>query len=210
MTQAEAIPGEVVLDEIVPAGAPWAGVVRKGQVLRIVDLEGKQGVDFLCYNAARPEERYHAANTIKRAGTITLGKGLVLYSDEGRALFTITEDTCGGHDTIAGCCSNDSNRLMYGEARPGCRENFLHVLEAHGLGRRDIVANVNFFCNFPVGEGGQLTETLFEEGISQAGDFVDLEAAMDALAAVSNCPQIANPCSGLNPTPIRVVVFSPN
>ncbi len=209
MTQAEAIPGEVVLDEIVPAGAPWAGVVRKGQVLRIVDLEGKQGVDFLCYNAARPEERYHAANTIKRAGTITLGKGLVLYSDEGRALFTITEDTCGGHDTIAGCCSNDSNRLMYGEARPGCRENFLHALEAHGLGRRDIVANVNFFCNFPVGEGGQLSETLFEEGASQAGDYVDLEAAMDALAAVSNCPQIANPCSGLNPTPIRVVVFAP-
>ena len=210
MTGAETIPGTVLKDEIVAAGAPWAGIVKQGQVLRIVDLEGQQGVDFLCFNAERPEERYHAANTIKRAGTISLGKGLVLYSDEGRALFTIIEDTCGGHDTIAGCCSNDSNRLIYGEARPGCRENFLAALGAFGLGRRDIVANVNFFCSFPVGEGGRLSETLFEEGASQAGDFVDLEAGMDALAAISNCPQIANPCSGLNPTPIRVVIWSPD
>jgi len=209
MVHAEAIPGTVVHDEIVPAGAPWAGIVKKEQVLRIIDLEGKQGVDFLCYNADNPEERYHAANTIKKAGTILLGRGHVLYSDEGRALFTIIEDTCGGHDTIAGCCSNDSNRLIYGEARPGCRENFLHVLHAFGLGRKDIVANVNFFSNFPVGQGGQLSETLFEDGNSQPGDFVDLAAGMDAIAAISNCPQIANPCSGLNPSPIRVVVWSP-
>ncbi|HET7909812.1 MAG TPA: urea carboxylase-associated family protein, partial [Nitrospira sp.] len=83
----------VVLDEVVPAGAPWSGVIRQGQHLRIVDLEGKQAVDFLCYNARDSEERYFAPNTIKAAGTISLTKGHVLYSDQAQPLFTIVEDT---------------------------------------------------------------------------------------------------------------------
>jgi len=64
-----------MLDEIVPAGAPWSGIVRHGQVLRITDLEGQQAVDFLCDNATVPEERYHAPNTMKAAGGIFLTIG---------------------------------------------------------------------------------------------------------------------------------------
>ncbi|MEL6317208.1 MAG: urea carboxylase-associated family protein, partial [Pseudomonadota bacterium] len=94
-----------IRDETVPAGAPWSAVLEAGEVLRIIDVEGRQGVDFLCYNADRPEERYHAPNTLKAAGTITLTAGHVLYSDEARPIFTIVEDGFGGHDTIAGCCS---------------------------------------------------------------------------------------------------------
>ena len=209
MAETEKIPGMIVSDEVIPAGAGWSSIVKKKQVIRIIDLEGKQGVDFLCYNADRPEERYNAANTIKKAKTISLGKGHTLYSDEGRAMFTIIEDTCGVHDTIAGCCSSDSNRLMHGDTRSGCRENFVRVLEKYGLGRKDIVANFNFFSSFPIKQGGQLADTLFEDGKSQPGDFVDLKAGMDALVAISNCPQIANPCAGLNPSPIRVMVWSP-
>src|SRR3990172_1040190 len=119
------IPGVVVSDDIVPAGAPWGGGVRLGERLRIIDPEGEQGVDFLCYNAVGPEERYHAPNTIKKARTLALTKGHVLYSDVGRAMLTIVEDTCGFHDTIAGCCSAPSNLMLYGvKDMPGCRENF--------------------------------------------------------------------------------------
>jgi Domain of unknown function (DUF1989) len=89
-------------------------VVRHGQILRIVDQAGKQGVDFLCYHAANPEERYHAANTMKKARSILLTTGHVLYSDVARPMFTIVADTCGRHDTIGGCCSAPSNLLMYG------------------------------------------------------------------------------------------------
>ena len=94
----------VVHDEIVAPGAPWSARLRRAQVLRIVDLEGEQGVDFLCYDAADPQERYYAPNTIKKSGTLRLTAGHALYSDRGRALFTMVADTCGHHDTIAGCC----------------------------------------------------------------------------------------------------------
>lgn len=202
------MPGRVLEDRVVPAGAPWAGVVRRGQRLRIVDLEGRQGVDFLCYSAENPEERYHVPNTLKAARTLSLTTGHVLYSDAARPIFTIVEDTCGRHDTIGGCCSAPSNLMLYGARDvPGCRENFLRALAEFGLGRKDIVPNVNFFSNVPVGPDGTLADTVFVDGGSKAGDFVELRAEMDALAIISNCPQVNNPCNGLRPTPIRVAVW---
>jgi len=210
MTRAADIPGRVIEDTQVPAGAPWSGIVRRGQVLRIVDIEGRQGVDFLCYNATRTEERYHAPNTLKAAGTLRLGEGHVLYSDEARPLFTIVADSCGGHDTIGGCCSAPSNAMLYGVADcPGCRENFLAALAPYGMDRRDIVPNINFFCNVPVHEQGRLAERTFEASRSHPGAHVDLRAEMEALAIVSNCPQVNNPCNDGRPTPIRVAVWSP-
>src|SRR5215467_3379183 len=203
-------PGRIVRDDLVPPGQGWADVVRRGQMLRIVDQAGKQGVDFLCYAADNHEERYHAANTMKKARTILLTTGHVLYSDVARPMFTIVADTCGRHDTIGGCCSAPGNRLMYGvEGVPGCRETFLRLLGRHGMGRRDIVANLNFFSNVPVGPDGRLADTVFVEGLSRPGDFVDLRAEMDALALIANCPQVNNPCAGLDPTSIRVVVWEP-
>lgn len=204
-------PGHIVRDDVVPPGEGWAEVVRRGQILRIVDQAGKQGVDFLCYHATQSEERYHAANTMKKARSIWLTTGHVLYSDVARPMFTIAADTCGRHDTIGGCCSAPSNLMMYGvKDVPGCRETFLRLLGRHGLGRRDIVANLNFFSNVPVGPDGKLADTVFVDGLSKAGDFVDLRAEMDALAVISNCPQVNNPCAGLHPTPIRVVIWEPD
>ena len=198
----------VVRDEIVAPGAPWSARLRQHQVLRIVDLEGEQGVDFLCYDAADPSERYNAPNTIKKSGTLRLTEGHALYSDRGRALFTIVADTCGHHDTIAGCCSAPSNAMLYGvEGAPGCRENFLSALAEHGLGWTDIVPNVNFFCAVPVYDEGRLAERTFVAGPSKPGDRVDLRAERDVLAIVSNCPQVNNPAAGGRPTPIRMQIL---
>jgi urea carboxylase-associated protein 1 len=205
-----AVSGHVVRDDVLPAGQGWAEVIPRGQRLRIVDLGGRQGVDFLCYAAENHEERYHAANTMKKARTILLTTGHVLYSDVARPMFTIVADTGGRNDTIGGCCSAPSNALMYGvKDVPGCRETFLAMLGRHGMGRRDIVANVNFFSNVPVGPDGRLAETVFVDGLSKPGDYVELRAEMDALAVISNCPQVNNPCAGLNPTAVRVLVWDP-
>src|SRR5499433_671264 len=160
--------GQVVEDRGIPAGEPWARVLRQGQTLRIVDLEGRQAVDFLCYNAANPEERYNAADTMKYAKTIFLTRCHGIYSDMGRRLFTIVEDTCGRHDTIGGCCSAESNELRYGvQNTPSCRQNFLRALESFGLGKKDIVANINWFMNVPVDADGAMA---FVDGLSKAGD----------------------------------------
>jgi urea carboxylase-associated protein 1 len=191
-------------DSVVAAGTGWARVLRRGQRLRIVDLEGRQAVDFLCYNAANPEERYNAADTMKYAGTIFLTTGHGIWSDMGRRLFTIVGDTCGRHDTIGGCCSVESNVVRYGKTAPAnCRDTFVTMLGTFGLGRRDVVANLNFFMNVPVEPDGRMT---LVEGLSKPGDYVELEAEMDVLAVISNCAQLYNPVNGFNPTPIRVIV----
>jgi uncharacterized protein len=194
----------ILLDEIVPARMPWSGIVRKGQCLKIIDTEGRQAVDFLCYNAHETGERYHAPNTIKAAGTISLTTGHTLFSDVARALFTIIADTYGSHDTIGGACSAPSNFMLYGvKDCPGCRENFLTELARHGMDRRDIVPNVNFFMRVPVDRSG---DAAIARGDSAPGSYVTLRAEMDVLAVISNCPQMNNPCNDYNPTPIQVVV----
>ena len=192
---------------IIGPGGHWSGVVSKGEALTIVDLKGGQGVDFLCYNADRPEERYHAPNTLKAALTLKLTAGHTLYSDDARPIFSITDDTFGAHDTIGGCCSEVSNQMLYRVAgTTGCRENFLTALEPFGLGRRDIVPNINFFCDVPVHVDRTLSETVFVPSKAEAGAQVTLRAEMNALAVISNCPQVNNPCNHGNPTEIEVRV----
>lgn len=199
--------GKVIEDVVIPVDGIWARVMAPGEVLRIVDLEGRQAVDFLCYNAKNFEERYNAADTMKYAKTIFITKGHGIYSDMANRLFTIVEDTCGRHDTIGGCCSAESNEHRYGvKGTPSCRANFLKALAPYGLGKKDIVANLNWFMNVPVEPDGTMG---IVEGLSRPGDHVDLRAEMDVLAVISNCPQTRNPCSGFGPTPIQVVVTAP-
>ena len=193
-------------DIIIPPGGHWSARVPKSATLTLVDIEGCQAVDLLCYNADDPTDRYSAADTMKIAGSIFIGKGSKLYSDMSNLLFTVTEDSCGRHDTIGGCCSRESNRLRYGvQDSPNCRDNFLRALAPLGLGKQDIVANLNFFMSVPVLPDGRMA---IVEGHSKPGDNVALRAEMDVLVALSNCPQVNNPANNFNPTPIRLMVTS--
>ena len=200
------LPGRTVLDEVVPARAPWTAVVRAGQMLRIVDLEGNQAVDFLMYALGDDAERYSAQDTIAAQGNIFLRAGSVLMSNEGRPMAVVTDTAVDYHDTIGGACSCESNTLRYGhhtKAQHACVENFLQGNARFGRGKRDMVSNINWFMNVPVEADGALG---IVDGISAPGLFVDMRAEMDLVVVVSNCPQINNPCNGFNPTPVRMVV----
>jgi uncharacterized protein YcgI (DUF1989 family) len=97
--------------------------------------------------------------------------------------------------------------VRYGATAPlSCRDNFIKALGELGMSSRDIPANVNFFMNVPVDAEGRMA---IVDGISKPGDFVDLRAEKDVLVVISNCPQEHNPCSGGNPTPIRLTVWRP-
>jgi urea carboxylase-associated protein 1 len=195
-----------ILDRTVAARAAWSAVVAAGDVLTIVDLAGNQAVDCLLYNAADTAERYSAADTVTAQGNIFLTTGSVLRSSQGRPLMTVIADQVGRHDTIGGACSKESNSLRYGHHtvhQHACVENFLAEGARWGLGKRDLVSNINWYMNVPVEADGTLG---IVDGLSAPGLTVSLRAEIDTLVLVSNCPQVNNPCNGFDPTPVRMLV----
>ena len=199
----------VVHDEVVRARAPWSHAVLAGQTLRIIDVGGNQAVDCVLHDLHDPAERYSAPDTMVAQGNIFLVEGTVLRSTEGNPMMTITGTSCERHDTIGGACSKESNALRYGFhtwAQHACVENFVHELGHHGLAKRDIQSNINWFMNVPVDPDGTLG---IVDGISAPGLWVDLRAERDVLVVVSNCPQVNNPCNGFDPTPVRMIVTEP-
>lgn len=197
--------------ETVKAGDYWIYEVKKGETLRIVDLEGNQAVDTLFFDAADPHDRYSAVDTIRTQGNVFLAVGSKLLADSGNVLVEITADTCGRHDTLGGACAAESNQVRYALDKlymHSCRDSFLLALAEHdriGLSKRDLGHNVNFFMNVPVTPEGGLT---FADGISEPGKYVEMKAARDVIVLVSNCPQLNNPCNAYNPTPVEMVVWA--
>ncbi len=195
-----------ILDEIVPARAPWSGLVRKGQTLRIEDTHGCQAVDTLFYVAADMGERYSAQDTLREQGSAYITTGTKIMSNRGNVMLTVVADSCGLHDSCAGACSCESNSVRFGHEtryQHACRENFVLIMARHGLSKRDIVPNINFFMNVPIEPSGAINVV---DGVSKPGDHVELVAEMDVICAISNCPQVNNPCNGFDPTPIRVMI----
>ena len=194
-------------DHFIAAEAPWSGIVRKGQIIRIEDSYGQQAIDTLFYRADDFSERYSNQDTMRMQGAAYVGIGTKIVSNEGNVMLTMTADSCGRHDTSAGACSCESNTVRFGHGTKylhACRDNFVLEVSKHGMGKRDIVPNINFFMNVPIKPNGEMT---IVDGISAPGDYVELVAEMDVLCVISNCPQINNPCNGFDPTPIRVLIW---
>jgi urea carboxylase-associated protein 1 len=207
MRAAERDTKSALYDIVHKARLPWQHVVGRGQVLRIVDLEGCQAVDTLIYNAVEPLERYDLQQTIQAQRNIFITTGTKILSTEGRVLMTVEADSVGNHDTLGGACSSECNTVRFGLDKRhmhSCRDNFIHVFAEAGLSKSDIVGNLNFFMNVPVEADGHLA---IVDGVSKPGSFVDLRAEMDVRVLISNCPQINNPCNAFNPTPIRLTIW---
>lgn len=205
---------DVVLDEVCAAGEAWMCEVKQGQYFRIIDLEGNQAVDTLFIAAHDPTERYSATDTLAQNRQVYLEKGSVLYSNLARPIARISADNCGRHDTLGGACSCESNTVRYAHDKypmHSCRNNFMTALTQHpialkhGLNVRHIAPNINFFMNVPVSPEGQLC---FADGVSAAGKFVEIQAEMDLIVLISNCPQLNNPCNAYNPTAIQLIVHN--
>ena len=196
--------------DTVPAGDYYMQVLKAGQTLRILDLEGNQAADTLFYNANDPSERYSCMDTIREQGNVYLTAGTKLLSNDGNEMLEITADTCGRHDTLGGACSTESNTVRYAiekKCMHACRDSWLLAVAEnpqYGLSKQDITHNINFFMNVPVDEDGHLA---IVDGISGKGDYVEMVALMDTLVLISNCPQLNNPCNAYNPTPIQLIIW---
>jgi urea carboxylase-associated protein 2 len=206
------IESSVLWEEIVQPGATWSHVLKRGTALRIIDVEGGANAGAIFYNFECPTERYNMPDTLKAQHIARLTEGFVLYSDMGRILCSLTRDTVGWHDPLAGCSNRALVAARFGEAnyqdfRNDChknaRDSFLVELGKWGLGPRDLIANVNFFSRVDVAEDGSMT---FHEGNSQPGAYVDLRAEMNVLTIVNTCQHPLDPNPKYDPKPVHLSI----
>lgn len=195
----------VRLDNVIAARGYVGFELRTGEELRVVDLEGKQVADIVCFNLAKATERLSTNNSIAASGRWLLSTGDVLYSDEANPMLTIVHDSVGVNKASPGCCSDANNYLRYGKrGTANCLENLTLATAPLGLSVKDIPGA---FCTFmKVIQHPDGRQEVYEPP-SVPGDYIDLRAEMDMFVAISNCPQDLNPCNGFRPTSIRVVVF---
>jgi uncharacterized protein len=205
MTAAAAIaPNALVRREIVPAKGRWSARLKPGQTLKMIDTEGQQAIDFLCYSAELPLDRINIPTTVRLNKSLYITKGSTIYSERARAMMSVLEDTCGYHDTLAGCCSCEIDKVRYGvDKTESCRTNFIAELAGWGMSPSEIVSNINFFMRVRFSADGELT---IADGVSKPGDYVVLRAEMPVIVVISNCPQENNPAAGFSPTPVEVIV----
>lgn len=213
MTAESIDPDRIVHSELLPGARNWSFVIRRGFALRLADRRGGGNCSALFFNANDRLERYNMADTLKAQHTACLTAGHVCYSDMGRILVSIVEDTCGWHDPIGGVSNAELVRQRYGEARYQERRNafhrdgrglFLIELGKWGLGRKDLAANINFFSKVAVDDAGRMA---FVPGHSKPGAHVDLRAEMDTLVVLNTCPHPMDPAPEWSPKPIELTIY---
>jgi hypothetical protein len=191
-------------------GEHWSGVVRRGTSLRIEALEAGANVAAMLFNFESLLERYNMADTLKAQHTAFLTAGCVCYSDMGRILCSITADSCGWHDTICGLSDAALVTSRYGASRfqeqrndfhKNGRDSMLNELGKYGLGKRDLIANINFFTRVTVDESGALR---FQAQHCRAGDYVDLRFEMHTLLLLSTCQHPLDPDPHYHPRSARL------
>ncbi len=199
-------------EETVQPGANWSHVLKRGTTLRITDVDGGANVAVLLYNFELPAERLNLPDTLKCQHTVRLTKGHCLYSDMGRILASIIEDTCGWHDPLAGCSTAKGIQRKYGtktyqQARNdfyrNAHDGFLTELGKYNLGERDLAMNVNLFSKVTVDEAGTLS---FHAGNSRAGAFLDLRAEMNTLVVLNTCVHPLDPSPVYAPKSVHLSV----
>ena len=201
-------PGPVRWAEVMAPKARIAFELDAGETLRIVDLDGQQVADFICFDRANMADKMSPSTTIMLKGNINLTTGDIIYSVDAWKLLRITRDTVGRHDIIAGSCCRGLNRLRYGteaEHQPNCRDNLAAVMAPYGIGITEIPYTFNIFMNVPVSPSGDIGVIA---PISKPGDSIDLRAERDLVVAISNCPQERNVCNGFVATRLGLVIYA--
>lgn len=202
----------------IPAMSGTGFKVRRGETIRVIDVEGEQIADFICFNMHNPREKLSTGETVglniaqhNADGTairsIYLTVGSKFYSNLHNPMFEITEDLAKGiHDLLFAPCSSASYALRFGEPQhKNCRDNLTGAVSAFGLDYLDIPDPINLFQNTRPGSDGVI-ET--RAPVTKAGEYVTLKALMDCIVGVSACafdkgPEGKRP-NGAKCTPLKI------
>lgn len=195
----------ILHEEKLPGGWYWWTRVKANEVLRIVLDEGFSTVSVIAWNAADISERMNLPDTVKVQWTTGLAKGRVIFSDMGKVMFSILEDSCGAHDVLMGGSTASSNARKYagnnGAALRNTRDNFVLVATKAGLDKRDIPAALALFAPVRVDAEGKFE---WKPELVSEGDYVELRAEMDMIVGFSNCPHPLDPNPVYAPNPVTI------
>lgn len=203
----------ILFDETLSGGGRWSKIIRKGQVLRILNSEGTSGLSALFYNVHERTERYNAADTVKVQYNAYLKQDKALYSDMGRILMSIITDSCETHDTVCGytMAADIMARCGIGnyQSKRNCYykndfDNFLVELGKYGMGRRDIMPCLNLFSDAKIGGNGEL---VYRDDTIFAGSFIELRAEMDVLVVLSNTMHVLSSAQSYEVSPVALTVY---
>ncbi|MCW6511815.1 urea carboxylase-associated family protein [Lichenifustis flavocetrariae] len=201
-------PGPCRWAEVLAPKGRVAFELEQGETLRIVDLDGQQVADFICFDKNNMADKISHSTTVMLKGNINLTTGDYIYSVDAWRMLEITRDTVGRHDILAGSCCPGLNRMRYGseaEHQPNCRENLAAVMAPYGVKLTEIPYTFNIFMNVPVGPNGDIGVIA---PISKPGDSIDLKAERDLVVAISNCPQERNVCNGFKATRLGLLIYA--
>ena len=173
--------------KIIPPRSGVAFILEKGHRLKVVDLEGEQVSDFICYNLQDRLEYLSSGRTIDYAETIFLTTGHPFYSNRSNIMFEIIKDTVGRHDFLLTPCSADTFRIIYGHAHPhrGCFGNLAAALQEYGIDPDNIHTSFNIFMNVSI--NGDTGKVAVLPPKSKAGDYIVIEAKMDLVVGLTAC-----------------------
>lgn len=209
---------KIVLDKIIPPQSVLAFTIKKGQFLRVIDIEGKQVGDLALFNEEDHTEKLSVSYTrccvIRREyprwwTTWRVTTGNQLLSALWNPMMTITADTQvpgGVHDTMLKTCCSRIYELGGVGPRDGCLELLANALEPYGIAKGDIPDTFNIFMN--VNYDTTCGMVSIDEPVSRPGDYIELRAEMDCLAALTTCPDdVLSPCNGPSPHPPKPLQF---
>ncbi len=204
-----------LFEKEIPGGWNFSHILKRGTSLRLTDIEGGVNASTLLFNQKDYSERYNMADTLKAQFTSYITKGHALFSDMGRILVAVIEDTCGWHDTMTACSTPVTNIEKYGKKNyqefrnEYYRDGFTSLLtevSKYDMSLRDMHSMINFFTRIDVDQNGGLSYTKQ----ARAGAFVDIQAEMDTLVVINTCPHPMNPEPNYSPKPLKITVWESN
>ncbi|CAB1063515.1 Aminomethyltransferase [Olavius sp. associated proteobacterium Delta 1] len=188
----------------IPPQTGVAFTVQKGQIIRVIDVDGEQVADLVCFARHNTQEYLSSGRSIDYNEKLFLSVGDILYSNRSNPMLSITQDPVGKHDFLFAPCSREMFRLTYGSTgpHPNCLDNLTDALGTHGIRAFQIPTAFNIFMNLVITAAGRVT---VQPPLSKAGDYIDLSSEMDLIVGVSACS--AGKCNNYRCTPIRVEIY---
>ena len=194
----------------IKAASAKSFVVKAGEYIQILDIDGRQCSDFQCFEIAKldkgVERCLDATATRTLMGAAYPGPGLYskFYNVDLEPLVEVIQDTCGRHDSFGLACTSKYYEEMGYPGHANCSDNFNYALADYPIATRKGWMAINLFFNTFFDDSYQL---YFDEPWSRPGDYVLMRALRDMVCVASSCACDIDAANAWNPTDIQVRVY---